>query len=934
MYGFRQRSIDRLLRFVFGRDVFISYSREDGLEYARRLAVLLGERKGLSVYLDQWASTIGRRLPLRLRLALRRSGMFVLVATPAALRSRYVRRELVKFALTRRTIFAVDADGALAEAIEKKQTSPLLTHVLRRRERIEDHPEPSEEILDAIANAVTFTRQERRTSSTVVTGLATAVLALTVAGAVSWLVARASREDAAARVADADRQVASAQAEERQAKKAERQATERAQRQAAIAAALSLANDSGNVMAQQPDDITRAALLAVEASARMKQLGLRSLQTDTALRRVAALVPRVSFSAPLHGTDADLLRMTRDGRIVVAVGKSSIEIQDTVREKRFTIREVGGITLSSDGSHLVVAQREGDATRLQVYGIAAAPELLRTFEEPHHVYALTLSHDGTWLATRGVHGLAVWNTRTGERHADRTPCDSYLLDFVFHPDGRRLGVSCADVVRLWDWQADTRSEIMRPPAPQDGQVIAFTPDGEFVAVLGTTGSGIWPVAGGEPVVPFANRGHSRGPFFGDGVHVAFSTAEFIDMFSLYRATDSFRIQSPCDGPLAFDAMATLVVVGCPGNSVHVYDTISRRELARLRIEGRPSLTRPPAVAFADGIMTAITPQAVKRWRLDLAEPAWQSPNTGRTIAFSPDGKRIATIDLRQIDRVVVLTPHTSQERFLYLSGASALAYTSSGRLLVAHGAGVSVVTGNGLADLPLGKEAANSTLLAAAPRADRFAFVRGADVYVHEGASARRTARLQHPAEIAALALSGEEIVTASHDGVVRRWTGDGSRAGEYRFGGDVSTVTVSRDGAFIAAANFRSPAVRVWDTRTGRARTLTHEAGVSGLAFDPSGLFLATVTEANTLHVWEHTTDTPQQVVRIAGSDTRDVAFSPDGRWLAHGQPIRLVEWQPGRLEAAVCARLERKALTRDEWTRHLPNEPYRITCVERAVQ
>ena len=59
-------------------------------------------------------------------------------------------------------------------------------------------------------------------------------------------------------------------------------------------------------------------------------------------------------------------------------------------------------------------------------------------------------------------------------------------------------------------------------------------------------------------------------------------------------------------------------------------------------------------------------------------------------------------------------------------------------------------------------------------------------------------------------------------------------------------------------------------------------------------------------------------------------VAFSPDGKLLAasdRGETLWL--WDGGALQwIARACRIANRPLSRDEWSRYVPDEPYRRTC------
>lgn len=89
-------AMERARRWLFGDDVFISYSRYDGTTYAAGLGDALSAQ-GLSCQFDQWWTQPGQEMPAALVAALRRSGTLVLVGTPGAAASTHVTDEVRLF---------------------------------------------------------------------------------------------------------------------------------------------------------------------------------------------------------------------------------------------------------------------------------------------------------------------------------------------------------------------------------------------------------------------------------------------------------------------------------------------------------------------------------------------------------------------------------------------------------------------------------------------------------------------------------------------------------------------------------------------------------------------------------------------------------------------------------------------------------------------
>jgi hypothetical protein len=183
--------IENLRRFFFGDDVFISYSRRHGADYALALASRLTEEK-LSCYLDQWGSPPGKKLPTALKRALKRSTMLVLVGTEPAGASENVEKELTEFLKTGRSVILINfvdhsayqqlLDGSLKcevrGSLQKANWYNLIEGVAQTVESTEalKTNNPSTNVIDRVVNARGFTRRSKRLRSAFWTTLGGIVL--------------------------------------------------------------------------------------------------------------------------------------------------------------------------------------------------------------------------------------------------------------------------------------------------------------------------------------------------------------------------------------------------------------------------------------------------------------------------------------------------------------------------------------------------------------------------------------------------------------------------------------------------------------------------------------------------------------------------------------------------------------------------------------
>ena len=87
-----------LMRFLFGDDIFISYSRRDGAKYAAALANELSKPgNDYSCFLDQWGASAANKLSKPVLRAVDRSSVLVLIGTAGAAGSQLVQQEVKLF---------------------------------------------------------------------------------------------------------------------------------------------------------------------------------------------------------------------------------------------------------------------------------------------------------------------------------------------------------------------------------------------------------------------------------------------------------------------------------------------------------------------------------------------------------------------------------------------------------------------------------------------------------------------------------------------------------------------------------------------------------------------------------------------------------------------------------------------------------------------
>jgi WD40 repeat protein len=199
----RETPWEKLYRFFFGDDIFISYSRADAIRYAPSLAARLAAKRHICFF-DQLAAEPNEELPERLKKKILKSTVFVLVGTPGAVASSFVRKEIELFRRTGRPFIPVDVDGALV-AQEHWRDVIGIAKIREDGARVRNG-DPSPEVVNLIKESFRYTRRSQWLRASLLAGLSV----ILITAIVSLLVIRAAEASAAAIKRQADSDVAAA----------------------------------------------------------------------------------------------------------------------------------------------------------------------------------------------------------------------------------------------------------------------------------------------------------------------------------------------------------------------------------------------------------------------------------------------------------------------------------------------------------------------------------------------------------------------------------------------------------------------------------------------------------------------------------------------------------------------------------------------------
>jgi WD40 repeat protein/serine/threonine protein kinase len=474
-------------------------------------------------------------------------------------------------------------------------------------------------------------------------------------------------------------------------------------------------------------------------------------------------------------------------------------------------------------------------------------------------HSVALSPDGKLLATGTQAGVVrIWQARTGTVLKEFKAHGAGAWTVAFSPDGRQLATGGFDgMIYLWDVETILQGKPDEDPKPsfpleptQRVWSVTFSPDGKYLA----SGSG----------------------FTGDqkGALTVWDLRSHQELFKLTHFTDTVTC-------VAFSPDGRQLATTCQG-MVQLWDAQTGQE-GMLFLRGPD--TRRMGVAFSPdgrllvsvgGFQSVHPDEEVQVWDVHTGQLIRGLPgHMGglRCVAFSPDGRRIATAGLDQTikiwdartgDEVLTLRGHTDL--------VTCLAFSADSHQLASASVDRTV------------------RIWDATPEPEQQSEYR--TLIGHTGAV---TDLAFHPTDECTL-------VSAGTDGTVRMWDARGGmKLGTLTLPPSNTRVKVaySRDGRHLAAMSQSDQApVAVWDvdSRKQVGEIRRQRAGGLSLSFSPDGRYVVASGQNRTVHVSDVMTgeEVPSRF-KLNDWGVYCLVFSPDGRHLATGSSdsiVRIWDW------------------------------------------
>ncbi|MDX1614304.1 MAG: protein kinase, partial [Candidatus Promineifilaceae bacterium] len=706
--------------------------------------------------------------------------------------------------------------------------------------------------------------------------------------------ARAESEAAAAATAEAVAQ------EQRQIAETERDSARSAALEAAVAEALA-------VQEQQAAEAQARLATARELSlAAVNNLAIDpELSVLLAMRAVSQTWSTDGFALP--EAEAALHRALLNLRQVQALpGSPEENCQLSIWCDDVAYNQDGTLLLASGPENTAVLWNPLSGERLAV---------LDGHEGP--VIAVTLSTDDTRLATASADGTArVWELDLGEEAVTATEPSLILsghmgevTDVTFSPDGALIATASRDqTAKIWN--AETGLEVTTLSGHESSvRDVLFSADGaELFTASSDTTVKIWNLASAQERLTLT--GHSERvtdlALSADGSRLATvswdSTVKVWDVVSgaeqLSLVGDTARVYS-----VAFSPDGRTIAAGGTDAIINLWDAETGE--GRLALPGHQGLVYN--LAFApDGrhLASGAADGTIRIWDISRAgNREWLTLDGHNWVMFgvdfSPDGTKLATASwdgaVKQWDvqsGTELMTVVADEAR------KTAVEFSPDGRLLATAGFGGVVVlwsAESGAALYSLDDYPGALLDLALSPDGRRLAAVGENQespglivVWDTETGELERSWQ-GHEAAIERVAISpdGQWLATASQDNTAKVW--------ELATGGLVATlpdhqagvtaVNFSHDGRYLGTAGLDNSA-RIWQLDGSEIQTVVtlqgHASQVWDVVFSPDDSQVATISFDGSVKLWDWETATERLTLPGADNNGREVAFSPDGTYLA----------------------------------------------------
>jgi hypothetical protein len=278
-------------------------------------------------------------------------------------------------------------------------------------------------------------------------------------------------------------------------------------------------------------------------------------------------------------------------------------------------------------------------------------------------YSAVFSPDGKWLATAGVDGVNLWDTRGKKVRVLSEGRGDFV---VFSPDGKWIaatlwsesGLEIVTKLKIWNAGDMQLIRTISLGGMLDGDAAAFSPDGKWLAIGAAVRDAV--------VEAFLNKSAKKGYL----KILAVPSGEEVRSLPLIAGHEGICA-------LAFSPNGRWLSSGEYGAMLRLWEIPTGKEINRFSLEGRDCIR---AVAFApnENWLCGADNNMPTLWDVTTGQKVRQIQGDSYSLTFSPDGKWLAS---RTLNHFMISDVASGRALREFNWNVSSLAFSPDGQWL-------------------------------------------------------------------------------------------------------------------------------------------------------------------------------------------------------------------------------------------------------------
>lgn len=593
-------------------------------------------------------------------------------------------------------------------------------------------------------------------------------------------------------------------------------------------------------------------------------------------------------------------------------------------------RGLSNLVLSPYGKYLVQLPYDGPAEVLETVSGKSVASLIHFWHDntPLEVRQVSFNTDEHYVATLSSLGVSaiVWALPRGRKVFQTPENRSGITAIALSGSGKYLATGHTDGM-VFLWKVSTGNEILSFSHSDIPRTIKFSPDGRFLAVCSSLGFPVgpptnsmvqlWDVVKNKEIAKLRHASAVTHLTFSPNSKYLAITSRVgqeqakekrigtVKVWEVATGQEVTQIQhEDAVNSLIFTPNSKYLLTGSTDDTSRLWDVINGHEMFRVNHESTIDIADFLKIDDFYFSITAGGDGIVRLWGSDLpVEELLRLPESPNILAFAQnaDGQYLTTISYNlKTDASVPVDQYRRDVRVW--TTASLRKVLSLRHEHAVESLRFSRPNGRYLATLDY--QMPSSKLIPKTEKTEahiEYTDLGSGNISLWEVSTRKRIAHLKHPGTVMSFDYDskGKHIATACVDGVVRVWEAlSGKEIAQLKLNGWVYVVAFSPNGRYVATSSGSSKLlegkkgiamVTIWEWQTGR--TIGHLKSdylISTIDFSPKGKLLSAGGLDGTVHILRAAD--AQEVQQLHDDDAiQALSFSPDGRYVAtaSGGPV-----------------------------------------------